>query len=80
MTGWGSLITVSVNFLLNAFILFPIIRALSMLRRAEPPVPPRSEVLLEEIKDALVVRGTDPVIAQRAESLLGEIRDFLANK
>lgn len=77
----GSFVTVSVNFLLVAFILFVVIRALSMLKKSEPPAPPpRSEVLFEEIKDALVAGRTEPAIAQRTESLLGEIRDLLAQK
>jgi large conductance mechanosensitive channel len=57
--GWGSFVTVAVNFLIIAFILFLVIRALSMLKKSEPvapPPPPRSEVLLEEIKDALVAQ------------------------
>jgi large conductance mechanosensitive channel len=86
--GWGNFLTVAVNFLIIAFILFLVIRALSMLKRSEPPVPPpppsRSEVLLEEIKDALVTRSTDSragsLTPQRTETLLGEIRDLLAKQ
>jgi large conductance mechanosensitive channel len=79
--GWGNFVTVSVNFLIVAFILFLVIRALSIFKRSEPPAPPpRSEVLLEEIKDALVASRTEPAVAQRTESLLGEIRDLLAKQ
>ena len=86
--GWGNFLTVAVNFLIIAFIVFLVIRALSMLKRSEPPVPPppplRSEVLLEEIKDALVARSTDSragsLTPQRTETLLGEIRDLLAKQ
>jgi large conductance mechanosensitive channel len=83
--GWGSFLTVTVNFLIIAFILFLVIRALSMLKKSEPaappPSPPRSEVLLEEIKDSLVARNADLRAApQRTESLLGEIRDLLAKQ
>jgi large conductance mechanosensitive channel len=81
--GWGSFVTVAVNFLIIAFILFLVIRALSMLKKSEPvapPPPPRSEVLLEEIKDALVARRAEPAIAERTESLLSEIRDLLAKQ
>ncbi len=82
--GWGNFLTVSVNFLIIAFILFLVIRALSMLKKSEPatpPSPPRSELLLEEIKDALVARSADLRAApQRTESLLGEIRDLLAKQ
>jgi large conductance mechanosensitive channel len=79
--GWGNFVTVSVNFLIIAFILFLVIRALSIFKRSEPPAPPaRSDVLLEEIKDALVASRTEPAVAQRTESLLGEIRDLLAKQ
>jgi len=82
--GWGSFLTVAVNFLIIAFILFLAIRALSMLKKSEPPMPPppppRSEVLLEEIKEVLVARSLDAVSPRRTESLLGEIRDLLAKQ
>lgn len=86
--GWGNFLTVSVNFLIIAFILFLVIRALSTLKKSEPTVPPpppsRSEVLLEEIKDVLVARSTDSragsLTSQRAETLLGEIRDLLGKQ
>jgi large-conductance mechanosensitive channel len=45
-----------------------------------PPPPSRSEVLLAEIKDALVARSADSLTPQRTESLLGEIRDLLAKQ
>ena len=56
---WGNFVTVSVNFLIIAFVLFLIIRAINHLRRNEaaapeaPAAPPRDEVLLEEIRDLL---------------------------
>ena len=79
--GWGNFVTVSVNFLIIAFILFLVIRALTIFKRSEPPAPPpRSEVLLEEIKDALVAQRNEPAVAQRTQSLLGEIRDLLAKQ
>jgi large conductance mechanosensitive channel len=83
--GWGNFLTVTVNFLIIAFILFLVIRALSMLKKSEPAAPPasppRAEVLLEEIKDALAARSADLRAApQRTESLLGEIRDLLAKQ
>jgi large conductance mechanosensitive channel len=80
--GWGNFLTVAVNFLIIAFILFVVIRALSMLKKSELPVPqspPRSEVLLEEIKDALVAKNAD-ALTRRTESLLSEIRDLLAKQ
>ncbi len=85
--GWGNFLTVAVNFLIIAFILFLVIRALSMLKKSEPavpPPPPRSEVLLEEIKDAITAKNSDSRAAslapERTESLLSEIRDLLAKQ
>jgi large conductance mechanosensitive channel len=45
--GYGQFITVLVNFLIIAAVLFLVIRA------AEPASPSRTEVLLEEIRDAI---------------------------
>ena len=58
---WGSFATYAVNFLIVAFVLFLIVRAINTLKRAEakpaeaaaPPPPPRNEVLLTEIRDLL---------------------------
>jgi large conductance mechanosensitive channel len=53
---YGNFLTVVVNFLIVAFILFLVVRAMTRLRRKEPvPVatPPKIEVLLEEIRDLL---------------------------
>jgi large conductance mechanosensitive channel len=44
------------NFLIVAWVVFMLVRAMNRLRRTEPPppaAPPRQEVLLEEIRDAL---------------------------
>ena len=59
---YGNFITVSVNFLIIAFALFMIVKAMNTLKKneaaapaapAEPPAPPRSEVLLEQIRDLM---------------------------
>jgi large conductance mechanosensitive channel len=53
---YGNFLTVVVNFLIIAFILFLIVRTITAFRRKEPvPVatPPRIEVLLAEIRDLL---------------------------
>ena len=48
-----------VEFIIIAFVLFIMVRTYNRFRRkqeevpAEPPAPPRQEVLLEEIRDAL---------------------------
>ena len=55
---YGSFITVLINFLIIAFILFQMVKISNRLKRAEPPMPPpaasTTEVLLKEIRDALV--------------------------
>jgi len=56
---WGSFITIVINFLIIAVVLFMVIRAISTLQRKEaekPPEPakPTAEVeLLTEIRDLL---------------------------
>jgi large conductance mechanosensitive channel len=55
---YGTFITVLINFLIIAFILFQMVKISNRLKREEPPAPPpaasTSEVLLKEIRDALV--------------------------
>lgn len=54
--GWGEFVTVVINFLILAFIIFMMVRAINRLRRAEPAAPaaPAEDVvLLREIRDAL---------------------------
>jgi large conductance mechanosensitive channel len=61
--GYGSFITVSVNFLIIAFVLFLVVRALNRMFHREqasppPPAPPsKQEVLLAEIRDLLKARA-----------------------
>ncbi|HLA03430.1 MAG TPA: large conductance mechanosensitive channel protein MscL [Aestuariivirga sp.] len=55
---YGSFITILINFLIIAFILFQLVKVSNRLKRAEkaapPPAPSASERLLGEIRDALV--------------------------
>ena len=55
---YGSFITVLINFLIIAFILFQMVKVSNRLKKAEPPsappAPTASEKLLAEIRDALV--------------------------
>jgi large conductance mechanosensitive channel len=55
---YGSFITVLINFLIVAFVLFQLVKISNRLKRAEKPAPPppasTTEVLLKEIRDALV--------------------------
>ena len=57
---WGNFVTVSINFLIIAWILFLMVKAINQLRQQEaekPTAPPsRQEVLLEEIRDLLAKR------------------------
>jgi large conductance mechanosensitive channel len=56
MLGWGQFLTVVINFLILAFIIFLIVRWANRLnkRADEAPAPdPEEVVLLREIRDAL---------------------------
>jgi len=53
---WGNFITVCINFLLIAWVIFLAVKGMNRLRlheQAKPAPPPRQEVLLEEIRDLL---------------------------
>jgi large conductance mechanosensitive channel len=53
---WGNFLTVTLNFLIIAFVLFLAVRAINTLKRrheAAPPKPGRQEELLTEIRDLL---------------------------
>jgi large conductance mechanosensitive channel len=58
VVAYGSFITILINFLIIAFILFQLVKVSNRLKRAEqaapPPAPSASEKLLGEIRDALV--------------------------
>jgi large conductance mechanosensitive channel len=59
---YGNFITVAVNFLIIAFVLFLVVKAINMLNRPAPaapaaPAPPSDEVvLLTQIRDSLARR------------------------
>ena len=54
---WGNFLTVSLNFVILAFIIFMMVRQVNRLKREAPPAPPPATpediVLLREIRDAL---------------------------
>lgn len=57
---YGSFVTVAVNFLILAFVIFMMVKQVNRLKReappappAEPAAPPEDVVLLREIRDAL---------------------------
>jgi large conductance mechanosensitive channel len=52
--GWGQFLTVLINFLMLAFIIFLMVRAANrMMRRGEGPAAPTEIELLTEIRDEL---------------------------
>jgi len=58
---WGNFITVTINFLIIALVLFLVVRGLNRLMAKEaekpkPAEPTRQEVLLQEIRDILAKR------------------------
>ena len=54
---YGNFITILVNFVILAFIIFMMVKQMNRLRKAEPPAPPPATpediVLLREIRDSL---------------------------
>jgi large conductance mechanosensitive channel len=53
---YGNFITISINFILLAFVIFQMVKIINKIRDEEPkPVPPTPEdiVLLREIRDSL---------------------------
>lgn len=59
---YGNFITILVNFLIIAFVLFIVIKAINTMKRkdvappAAPAAPTRTETLLSEIRDSLARR------------------------
>ncbi len=59
---WGNFLTLTLNFLIVAFVLFVVIRLINRLRRkdaeapAKPPAPTTDQLLLIEIRDLLKSR------------------------
>lgn len=52
----GDLITAILDFVIIAFVLFLMVKAINGVKKktvAEPPAPTKTETLLEEIRDAL---------------------------
>jgi large conductance mechanosensitive channel len=56
---YGNFLTVTINFVILAFIIFLMVRQINILRRMNPPPPPPPSEqieLLREIRDALIKR------------------------
>ncbi len=56
---WGSFLTIAINFLILAFIIFMMVKQINRLKREQkaaptaPAAPPEDVLLLREIRDAL---------------------------
>ncbi len=54
---WGNFVTVALNFLILAFVIFLMVKQINRLKRTAPapaaPVPPEDVLLLREIRDSL---------------------------
>lgn len=59
---YGKFLTVSINFIIIAWVLFMVVKGMNTLKKADaaaaaaaaaPPAPPAQEVLLGEIRDLL---------------------------
>lgn len=58
--GYGAFLTLALNFVIIAWILFLAVRGINRLRKSEeeaPAAPPRQEVLLEEIRNLLAKKS-----------------------
>ena len=57
--GWGNFLTITLNFIIIAFVLFLVIRSMTRMMRKEeekPAPPSKQEQLLTEIRDLLKQR------------------------
>src|SRR5207247_3326232 len=63
---WGTFVTIVINFLIIAWVLFLVVRSLNRLmakeaeKPAKPAEAPRSEVLSQEIRDILASKPGKP--------------------
>jgi large conductance mechanosensitive channel len=59
VVGWGNFLTVTINFIIIAWVLFMVVKAMNNLKKQEatapaaPPEPTAQEKLLGEIRDLL---------------------------
>lgn len=60
---WGSFLTLVINFVIIAWVLFLVIRGMNRMMKKEaqkpeaPPAPTKDQVLLEEIRDLLKAKA-----------------------
>lgn len=54
---WGNFITIAINFIILAFIIFLMVKQINRLKKEAPPAPPAATpediMLLREIRDSL---------------------------
>jgi large conductance mechanosensitive channel len=53
---WGEFITACINFILVAFVMFMVIKAMNKMKKKQeeaPAAPPEDITLLREIRDSL---------------------------
>lgn len=54
---WGNFITIAINFVILAFIIFLMVKQINRLKKEAPPAPPAATpediILLREIRDSL---------------------------
>lgn len=56
VVAWGNFVSIGINFLIVAFVMFLVVKAMNKLKKKEaeaPAAPPAQEVLLTEIRDLL---------------------------
>ena len=55
LLAYGNFITIVINFVILAFVVFLLVKQMNRLRREQPaaPAPPEDVLLLREIRDAL---------------------------
>ncbi len=74
---YGNFLTIVIDFLILAFIIFLLIRSMNRLMRVKadavdvPPAPTKEEVLLTEIRDALVANSPKVQPATASPSAVG---------
>lgn len=57
MLAYGNFLTILINFIILAFVIFMLVKQMNRMKKAEPPPPPaptaEDVLLLREIRDAL---------------------------
>ena len=72
MLAWGNFVTIVINFLIIAWVLFMVVRGHQQAERkeaekpAKPAEAPRQEVLLQEIRDILAKKPPDVTQTDRS--------------